>query len=380
MATKAPKKVLFVLPNILGGGAERVVLTFVRHLNRSLFEPSLLLFKREGDYWGEVPQDLKIYHLLESSERFRYKLPKVLKKAVEVASQNDIIVGALEMVPTYVAYAGGRLAGKPVVGWVHIDLPMALSSLSLRQKRLHRLLCSYIYPRLSRIICVSQGVASSLKGLFPRVRSKRISIIYNPLPVELVEPLRDFSHTPVFGENKDVTIVAVGRLVYQKGFDILLRAYALLRKNGFEKSLLLVLGKGEEEANLKNLAEKLGISESVKFLGFQPEPWRFLREADVFVSSSRFEGFSMVIAEAMFCGVPVVATDCPSGPREVLLDGKCGLLVPPEDPVALAEGIRKILCDRGLREKLVQAASVRVRDFLPEKIVPQLEKVLWEVG
>lgn len=372
------KRVLFVLPNISGGGAERVTLTFLRYLNRDRFDPSLLLIKREGDYWDEVPRDLRVYHLLENHEKVKTHLPKVLKKILPICKKNDVIVGSLEMTATYLAYIGGKFTKKPVVGWVHSILSRLY--FSTPRNGLSRLVCAYMYPRLSKIICVSRGVAENLVDLFPRVRSEQIVILYNPVAIDKIGPfLGDNDPLLDTKENKNNIILSVGRLSYQKGFDVLIKAYALLRRNGFHNLFLWIVGKGEEEENLKQLTRKLGVENGVQFLGFQAEPWKFMKKADVFALSSRCEGFSVVLVEAMLCGLPVVSTDCPYGPREVLLNGACGLLVPPEDPEALAKALKQVLLDKVLSNQLVQAGFARAQDFLPERIVPQLEKILLEL-
>jgi glycosyltransferase involved in cell wall biosynthesis len=128
---------------------------------------------------------------------------------------------------------------------------------------------------------------------------------------------------------------------------------------------------------LERLTVKLGLADKISFPGFQKNPYPFLFNADIFVLSSRYEGLPMAILEAMACGLPVVAADCKSGPREILQNGKCGLLVPVEDEAALAEGILKLLRDHALREKFATSGKERAMDFSADKIVRQYEKLFF---
>lgn len=368
------KRILFILPNLFAGGAERVILTFLRYLRRDIFQPSLLLIWPEGDYWNELPNDIEVCYLLEKGQKLKAHPIKVIRKLIKFARQSDIIIGALELTSTYLAYLGGILTKKPVIGWLHIDLLSVLSSPNAKKKRIQIFKCKIVYPHLSKILGVSHGVLKNLKELIPKIREEQLCVLYNPVSIDKIKQF--IQEKNYYSFKKIITIVSVGRLSYQKGFDILIKAYALLKQKGFERSRLLIVGKGETELRLKALVRELDLNHNVEFLGFQPEPWKYMREADLFVLSSRYEGLPMVLIEAMLCGIPIVSTNCPFGPNEVLLDGECGLLVPPNDPEALAIGMQKVLEDEKLRMRLIKAGSRRATDFFPENIVPQLENIL----
>lgn len=138
----------------------------------------------------------------------------------------------------------------------------------------------------------------------------------------------------------------------------------------------MIVGEGREAARLRELAASLGVEDGVRFPGFQENPYAWIRGAEVFVSSSRFEGFCRVIAEAMAVGTPVVATDCPSGPAEVLEGGRAGVLVRSEDPEALAKGIAGLLSDPEARARFRERGRERVRAFSPERVVARFGEVL----
>ena len=209
--------------------------------------------------------------------------------------------------------------------------------------------------------------------LVPRLAG-RVNKVYIPLDIAKTQRLSQ----ETLGETVELKpyIVAVGRLEYQKGFDLLLRAYAQLQP---EHHKLVLIGEGQEQAALTQLVQDLGLAGKVIMPGFQDNPYAWMKGAALFVSSSRYEGFCRVIAEALAVGTPIVATDCPSGPAEVLQEGHYGVLVETENPDALAQGIRSLLCDPAQRQTFSERGPHRAKDFSPEAAVQGFEAVLAEV-
>lgn len=210
----------------------------------------------------------------------------------------------------------------------------------------------HLYPTADRIITVSQGVADDLASYF-NFSKEKINTIYNPVITE------DFFHKsqenpehPWFQENIPI-ILGAGRLHPQKDFSMLLRAFAKLRAN--TNARLMIVGEGPKKHELKTLAESLGIGEDVAFTGYVTNPLPYMKNANVFAFSSQWEGFGNVLVEAMACGIPVVSTDCPSGPREILEDGKWGYLVKVGDADGMAKAIQKAMHDQ--RDQAVERAE-----------------------
>lgn len=173
-------------------------------------------------------------------------------------------------------------------------------------------------------------------------------------------------------------MLAVGRLEYQKGFDLLLRAFAA---SGVATSHdLVVLGQGSLRSELAALAAALGIADRVHWRGFQANPFAWMAMSKLFVLSSRWEGFGNVVAEAMAAGAPVLATDCDYGPGEIVAHGVSGWLVAPDSAEALAEGLRTMLGDDGLRRQLAERGSVEVERFALNPIVARYAALLGEVA
>jgi Glycosyltransferase len=182
---------------------------------------------------------------------------------------------------------------------------------------------------------------------------------------------------PCFKDNIPV-IIAFGRLIPRKGFVDLIKAFHLVCSQ--LPSRLVFIGEGDERQRLEELVAKLHLKESVLFLGYQENPFKFIGQSRIFVLSSHREGFANVIIEAMACGAPVISTRCPSGPDEIISDGENGLLVPVGDVDALAEAILKLLKDEPLRKRLAEAGRRRAEDFGVEKMVAEYERVFEEVA
>ena len=364
-------RVLFVLLNLAGGGAERVVLDVLRRLDTNAFDPSLLILKREGVYWDELPPGLRVEYLVEGGQRFRQALPRVAGTVIDRARSADILVGCLELDSTYFALFGGLVARKPVVGWVHIALEPYLRIVAPRARRWVR----WTYPRLTAAVCPSVGAAHSLRAV-TAVRPERIHVVPNLVDVSRIElmasdPLPEWAGAVM----AKPTVVGLGRLVPHKGFDLLIQAHARLRASGSDHHLL-ILGEGPYRHELETLVKDLSLRASVFMPGFVRNPYPFLKRARVFALASRLEGMPLVLIEAMVLGVPIVATDCESGPAEVLDGGRYGVLVPPDNTHALVDGLSRLLNDDALGASFVAASRERVRVYTAEQVIPQWERLL----
>jgi glycosyltransferase involved in cell wall biosynthesis len=197
------------------------------------------------------------------------------------------------------------------------------------------------YPWADSIVAVSRGVADDL-AYVTGIKREQIEVIYNPV---ITPELQKMAQAPLdhswFLSEQPPVILAVGRLSEQKDFSTLIRAFANVRNK--QPVRLLILGDGPERASLENLSEQLSVEDDVCLMGFVANPYPFMRESAVFVLSSRWEGLPGVLIEALFCGVLLIATDCPGGSREVLADGRYGRLVPVGDVHSLAEAIEETL-------------------------------------
>ena len=213
------------------------------------------------------------------------------------------------------------------------------------KNRLENTLISWSYRRADRVIAISNSVAQDLTDKC-NVPSGQIQVIYNPVITPQLHHLSkaEVPH-PFFRPGRPPVILGVGRLVKVKNFGTLLRAFALVRQK--HPARLVILGEGEERAELEQLARELNIAEDFALPGFTSNPYAWMSKAGVFVLSSVNEGLSSVLIEALACGCPVVSTDCPGGPAEILENGRYGRLTPVGDPEAMAEAILQTLSGRG---------------------------------
>jgi glycosyltransferase involved in cell wall biosynthesis len=238
-----------------------------------------------------------------------------------------------------------------------------------------KILIKFAYNKADKIVAVSKGIKKVLEEKF-YIASDNITVIYNPIPLEEIKVKMS---APVeckfFSEGNNSIIIGVGRLERQKRFDILLKAFELTIKE-VNSARLIILGQGNLEKELKKLAVNLKIDSQVYFGGFQANSYAWLSKAALFVLSSDYEGFPMSILEAMACGIPVISSDCLTGPNEIIVNGENGILVPPDDVGALAKKMLILMKDPLLRNKLSCNGQKRAEDFEMGKIISQYELLL----
>lgn len=250
-----------------------------------------------------------------------------------------------------------------------------------RKASLSKMLVRVTYPQAHAIIAVSQGVAAGLVEHFG-VRPERIEVVENPVDLDAIR--RDGSQADVLGIDEPY-VFAMGRLTGSKNFAMLLRAFATARL----PAKLVIAGEGTERPALAALAESLGIADRVELPGFLDNPYAPMRGARVFALSSNVEGFPNALVEALALGVPVVTTNCPDGPAEILagkslaeIDGlteaPAGILSPLNDPDAFAEGLRMAF-EGPARDRIVAGAIRRAGDFSPEGAVGRYWQVIERV-
>lgn len=240
--------------------------------------------------------------------------------------------------------------------------------------QLMRALIRRFYPRADVVLPSSKGVMEGLKEF--GVSAEQMNVVYNPVSIREIQTSAEESAHGM-GSYDAPTIITVGRHAEQKDHETLLRAFALVRQR--TDARLVLLGQGPLRSSLEALARDLGISDSVVFAGWQSNPFAWLAQADVFVLSSRFEGFGNVIVEAMACGLPIVSTECPSGPSEILCEGEAGLLVPVGDVRAMARAICSVIENGDERERLARESLRRAPDFDLSVVGPKYAELLYSL-
>lgn len=223
---------------------------------------------------------------------------------------------------------------------VHENISAGSKNMKLWKRYIRYLSIRHLYARTDGVISVSQGVADDLHSLGLPTHCSQV--IYNPIVnTELIEKSKQKVQHPWLNQTDEPVIIGVGRLEQQKDYPTLIKALAKIHET--QPCKLIILGEGRERNTLQNTIDKMGLHKHVDLKGHVDNPFAYMARSQVFVLSSAWEGFGNVIAEALAVGTPVVSTDCPSGPREILVDGKYGPLVPVHNSEALAQAIKQIL-------------------------------------
>jgi glycosyltransferase involved in cell wall biosynthesis len=361
VAQQARKRVLFIINSLAGGGAERVMCTLLRASQAELRDSqiSLLLLDREAAMYN-VPQwiDLQQLDCRHSLIRSIWSVWRALSRA-----RPDLTVSFLTR-SNVANIIASTLIGIPAVISERVNTSSHLGAGA--GNAMARLLVKATYPKARRIIAVSQGVADDLQASFG-IRRDRIAVIANPIDLEAIRAQAD-SGAPVPVEGPYA--VTMGRLVPNKNFGMLIEAFARAGIAG----KLLILGDGPERDALTRQIEALGLGGRVVMPGFSANPFPTLARANFYVSPSNAEGFPNSLLEAMSVGLPVIATNCPSGPSEVLADlpreqvaagvtfAPHGILVAPNDPDAMAQALRA-MADPARRDSHAERAPKRAADF-----------------
>jgi glycosyltransferase involved in cell wall biosynthesis len=358
--TSAPPKISLFLQDLHGGGAERVMLRLAAGIAARSYAVDLVLIKREGAYLDSIPPGVRLVVLntrrtLNSIAALAGYLRRE-RPAAMLTALAHVNVGAL--LATTLSRARTR-----VIVTEHSQITRNFAALTSRTVKLAFRLVPCVYPLATRVVAVSGGVADDLAG-FSGMRRDKISVIHNGIVTpELYAKAAEPCDHPWLAPGEPPVILAAGRLVRVKDFAALIRAFAELRARRHAR--LLILGEGELRGELERLASDLGVAEDVGMPGFYDNPYALMSRASVFVQSSQWEGLPSVLVEAMACGTPVVATDCPGGTREILEDGHLGTLVPVNDDHAMADAILRTL------DQPVQANEMarKVEEFTLERAV-----------
>ena len=333
---------LFFLSDLDGGGAQRTTINLVRHWPYDRSRPTLAVGRVSGAGrpWldGIDPVDLGADRLrrvfLPLRRLIRRERPDVLYATMVGAN----IVAATSMI---------GLRHPPLLVARETNSHRARGDLSFVQRRA----AGWAYRRAAAVVALSEGVRRELIEDY-RLEPARVVTIHNPVDVDGFRSRASRAERPWDGEGP--VVVAAGRLVRQKGFDILLRTVAAMRA---ADTRLAILGEGPERGALATRARELGVSERLTMPGHVADPAPWFAHAAAFALSSRWEGFGHVIVEAMACGAPVVAFDCPHGPADIIEEGETGILVPPQDADALARALDQVLGNRDLAGRLRHAGQ-----------------------
>jgi glycosyltransferase involved in cell wall biosynthesis len=347
-----------------GGGAERVMMQIATWMADRGARVDLVLLQKEGPYLSRVPETVRIVDL--AARRAMTGVPGLISYLRR--ERPAVLMSTLTINNVMAAWAGRASGGS---SRIVLRETTALSEVVRRRhSRLERYaghLARLSYPLADAIVGVSVGVSRDIASMVPAV-AERTRTIYNPA---VSEDLLDRSARYQRRKCGSIpTFLACGRLVPGKGFETLLRAFARIRRHVTAR--LTILGEGEQRGALESLSRELRVNGDVDLPGWVQDPFGYMLEADVFVLPSMWEGLPNVLIEALAAGCPVVSTDCPHGPAEILMGGSYGTLVPVGDVAALAAGIMAEL----ETQRPAEHQRSRAADFSVQRVMPHYVAVL----
>ena len=360
-------KAMFFTASLGGGGAEMHLARLLASFDRGVVTPALALARGGGSYLARLPADVATTSWFAARRSSTLSLAAAIPLLARhiAAERPDVVMSFLEM-PNLALLAAARLVPRrPLVVLGTQIAPIE----AYRHGALGRAILAgirHVYRHADAIVALSAGVRGELIALDARL-ADRTHVIANAI----VDDHARAARTRPARRPDGVTdlLVACGRLVPQKNFPLLLRALARVRRR--RAAHLWLLGDGPDRAALEAQAQALDLGAHVSFLGWKDDPGSFFAAADVFVMSSDFEGFGNVLVEAMVGGTPVVSTDCPHGPGEIIASGQSGLLVPTGDETALADAVLAVLEDGALAARLRAGGARRAEDFAAARIAAE---------
>ena len=367
-----------IVVNSLGaGGAERQAALLANYLAESGHETTVITYKARRS--PELPDHWRLDDAVRrTSIEFGSRAPYLLRKAFGLSlidvprklrssilgTKPDVVVSFIDKtnVMVLLSLIG---TGLPIVVSERVHFPM--HDIGPRWRMLRRL----AYPLASVLVTQTRLTAEAAAKIVPASEIRVIPnvVMNSPAPTAPVPSAWTREPTP------SLRIAAVGRLTPQKGFDVLIQALSSL-VDDVPGAELVILGEGPARQSLETLAKEVGVGERVQMPGIVLDVRPTLTDSDVFVLSSRFEGFPNALVEAMACGLAVIATRCPSGPTEIVTDGVDGLLVPVEDPEAIASALRLLAQDDSLRSVLGNRARLVTKRFAPDVVFPLWDEAL----
>lgn len=366
------KRILFLIPNLAHGGAERVLVNLANNLDQSKFDVTVQTLFDVGvnrqylrPHVHYIPGAKK--HFRGNTTLMKLFSPERLYKSI-IHGHYDILVSYLEG-PTTRIIAGCHDPYVKKVAWIHIELPTKKQAATGFRSPAEAL---RLYNTFDRLV----AVANSVKKVFLDSLgvSTPIDVLYNTNETEKIRSLAaELNDDPAF-QGDGIKVCSVAKVVYPKGFDRLMNVHKRLLDEGIRHTIY-ILGIGEEQKQLEAQAAKLGVSDSFRFLGFKDNPYSYVARCDLYVCSSRREGFSTAVTESLIVGTPVVSTDC-SGARELLGEHDEFGIVVENSEEGIYAGMKRMLTDPEMLRHYKEKAAQRGEKFSREETVLAVERMM----
>ena len=353
--------IIFILPDLETGGAERIVTTIANHLPRETFEPKILLLRKEGGYLEFLKDDVEIIDI--KTPRIRHSLIPILNEIRQ--RKPDIVFSGFGEVNAYLALF---IKFFPKIKFIARETNVVSKHVTRKEIRFFY----KFYNNYDKIICQSDDMQNDLIENF-KIKKQKLVKFNNPVDFEFINEKLAISEKPKSFRDDFKNVVAIGNLSSRKGFDNLLKVFSHLKN---ENILLHILGDGRDKEILHQMKNDLGL-EHVIFHGQQKNPFQFLKFADLFILSSRYEGFPNVLLEAGACGIYSLANNCPGGINEIIQPGINGEISNIENHEEFADKILNILEETHDQVVIKNSISSRFsKDLILEKYKDVLENII----
>lgn len=373
------KNILFFIESLSGGGAEKVLVTLLNHIDYSKYQITLLSLVDTGilknyldfsnlEYRTIIKQSinpiLKLWYKIKYKLIYQYLPTYIIYKWIVPQKGIDTYIAFTEGYCTKIlAYASGSK-----YAWIHCNLkslPWTINE-GIYKNRQEEIIA---YSKYNKVICVSNSVKNVMEKEYGL---KNVETIYNPIDTKDIITRSNSNNDITISDSFNIT--SIGRLVYEKGYDLLIPIISKLVKEGINVHLY-ILGTGSEKERIESIIASEGIKHNIHLLGFQENPYSIMKNMDLFVCSSRSEGYSLVIAEALTLGLPVISMNC-SGPNELLDNNKYGTLC--DNYEELYQAIRAAITDKNYYQDLKEKAAKRKDFFDITTTMKQIDQLLSE--
>lgn len=358
-------KITIMFQSFHSGGVEQILINIANELC-NYHEITVVTMNAEGELKTSLSESIRIVDFKKK------KAIKTIGPLIKYIKSNkpDIILSAKHFINIAVLISNMMLSKKiKVIATVHGQLGTNIKDIMMK------LFIKTIYPLSDCIICVSNGVAEEMSTIINDRYSEKIKVIYNPvIDKQFIYKVNESNSIELEKPSNEKWIVSIGRISKEKNLELLIKSFNKIPDK--ENTKLIIIGDGPEKENIENLVFKLGLEKEVIFKGYQKNPYIYLKNADVFVLSSDREGLPTVLIEALFFKVHIVSTDCKSGPREILSNGKYGKLVPVNDSDKLAVAI-----DEQLNSKIKNGFDQKILEpFTLDTVMKSYRRIIKEMG
>ncbi|MGG5460741.1 glycosyltransferase [Clostridium sp. B9] len=375
-------QLLFLIDNLCGGGAEKVLIDIIKNLNSNKYDVELFLIRNKGVYLQDVPKNIKVNYIYNDKLYEKKKMYKIYYLLTKIHFKINRMLGLGRLFKknikkkydVYIPFLEGACIqlisdsdlSEKKIAWIHTDL-MKHNIMKLDKER-------KALEAMDKLVCVSEASKISLITKHPEFNN-RVTVINNPIDLVSIDKKanEEICYEKIFNNNNP-TFIAIGRVEKVKGHDLLIEAHKKLINEGINHNIA-ILGTGGELNNLEKIIKNESLEKSFKFLGFESNPYKYLKKADFYIMPSRYEGYPLSLCEAIALEKPIIATNFESA-NDILKNGKLGLIAEIEDIEDIACKMKEVLQDKNLATELQKNCRVFKNKLGFEEKIIEIEDII----